>query len=559
MLLAQEGVSEEWRAEAERRRALLLELEDDPEGQERERRRCADDPIYFINSYGWTFDPRDEVKFRPFLLWPVQVYFIKWIDQLLKDGRNGLCEKSRDTGATWCAGCYACHGFLFKRGFKATFGSRKQEYVDSSDNPDSIFEKIRMFLRMLPSWMMPKGWDWNKHSRMLRLVNRRMRSTITGEGGKNMGRGGRATLYVLDEAAFVEQPEIVENALSAVARTRLDISTPNGMGNPFQVKRDSGKIPVFRLFWKDDPRKNAWVIYDRMGEVWSYGLGQCTEPVPAGGRLSYPWWDKEEEEKGPIVMAQEYGIDYAASLEGLLVPALWVQAAVDLAKRYPEVMAAAMRHQPVAGQDVADEGGAENVFIARRGPLVFAPKTWKSGGPTDTANTAETHARNFGVLAVLVDAIGVGAGVISHWVARSRSLKLPYEFFAVKWGGRPTEAVWPDKLTSQDKFEDLKAELHWIVRRRFERTFEFVEQGIEHNPADLISIPNDPELIRQCSLVRWFTTEKSKIVIESKKELVKRGVKSPDLWDALVLTFAPRRKKRSGASVGGKRKTSSRL
>ncbi|MCZ7607566.1 MAG: hypothetical protein M5U25_16165 [Planctomycetota bacterium] len=46
-------------------------------------------------------------------------------------------------------------------------------------------------------------------------------------------------------------------------------------------------------------------------------------------------------------------------------------------------------------------------------------------------------------------------------------------------------------------------------------------------------------LCMQLSQVRWHRTPAGKIQIETKEQLQKRGVKSPDHADALVLAFAP--------------------
>ncbi len=106
--------------------------------------------------------------------------------------------------------------------------------------------------------------------------------------------------------------------------------------------------------------------------------------------------------------------------------------------------------------------------------------------------------------------------------------------------GRPQrrEDRWPDGKTSKELFVNLRAELAWKLRKRFERAYEFLHEGVLHAPEDMISIPNDPNLIPDLSLELYFRTETGKIQLESKKDMQKRGVKSPDYKDALAFSFA---------------------
>ena len=53
----------------------------------------------------------------------------------------------------------------------------------------------------------------------------------------------------------------------------------------------------------------------------------------------------------------------------------------------------------------------------------------------------------------------------------------------------------------------------------------------------MISVPNHPELIAQLSLPIYMSTEQGKVQIESKDDMRRRGIESPDFADALVLAF----------------------
>jgi phage terminase large subunit len=114
---------------------------------------------------------------------------------------------------------------------------------------------------------------------------------------------------------------------------------------------------------------------------------------------------------------------------------------------------------------------------------------------------------------------------------------LPFLATPVNFGGEATRNKWPDGRTAKEKFRNLRAEMWWNLRVRFERAYEFREQGISHPFEDMISIPNHPQLIAELSTVLVEHSETGKIQLESKKAMKNRGVKSPDFGDALALAF----------------------
>jgi hypothetical protein len=455
-----------------------------------------------------TYDPRERNPVIPFDLFPRQVEFLEWLAEREARQEHGLVEKSRDMGITWLCCAYALHGWFFRDGYQVGFGSRKLEYVDKIGDPGAIFEKLRFLWRNLPRWMLPPGFRSDMHDCYTKLINPANGSTITGEGGDNIGRGGRSSIYFVDESAFLERPESVERSLSQTTNVRIDVSTHNGPGTVFYRKRFGGKVAVFIFDWKDDPRKNE------------------KETLP-DGREVFPWYEEQKARFDPVTVAQEIDHDPTASLEGICIPAAWVRAAVEL--QLPE------SGSTRAGLDIAEEGVDLNVFIPRRGPVVKLPISWGQCNTTETAHRAADEAERQGVTALNYDCIGVGAGVRGTLTTSERALRFTPN--AVNVGESPSEDVWPDGKTSKERFLNLRAELWWKLRGRFEKAFEFKEHGTAHPPDEMISIPNHPELIADLSMPLYFRTETGKIKLESKEAMRRRGVKSPDYGDALALAF----------------------
>lgn len=459
-------------------------------------------PVDFINDWMVTYDPRKTPSTVPFILWPKQREYIHWLSERYALKEDGLAEKSRDAGATFLNVAFAVCLWLFEPGSKVSFGSRKEALVDKIGDTDTIFEKIRIILRGLPSEFLPRGYNELKHVTYMKAINPQTGATITGEAGDNIGRGGRSGLYFKDEAAFYERPELIDAALSQNSDVKIDVSTPNGNGNPFYRKRFSGKIKVFVFDWRDDPRKDD------------------------------SWYQKQKDSLEPWILAQEVDRDYSAAVEGICIPAAFVRAAIDY-----KVRGAGF---PVAGLDVADEAG-ENVLTIREGVKVTKVIPWTGSNTTQTARKAVMLCKEELVVLLNYDSIGVGAGVTGE-ISELKAIHtgdgsyMPI-VMPVNTGNDELTGMYTDTIPDKKIFVNKRASMWWKARRRFERTYEVVN-GIKTWPEiDLISIPNDPELVAQLSQPLVQFRDGGKIQIESKKDMRKRGIKSPDRADSLMLAF----------------------
>jgi phage terminase large subunit len=509
----------------------LLEISRSQRTQSIELELCRRDVLYWFANWAWTYDPRaaeQGTAHIPLDLFPRQIEMVKWLDARVAMREDGLLEKSRDIGFTWVAGGYALHKWLFQPGFKTTFGSRKGEYVDRIGDPDSIFEKIRMMLRALPGWMLPENFKAFEHDHHMLMLNPQNENTIRGEGGDEMGRGGRSSIYFIDEAAFIERAERVEASTSANSDVRIWGSSVQGMGNLFARKRFGGGLrpdQIFRFHWTDDPRKTQ------------------------------EWAVKKQASMESHVWASEYDIDYSASVEGICIPAKWVDAAKRIRKLLPGLEPEV---HGIAGLDVGAGGKAKSVFVARFGSMVVCPVGWGDPDTGETALRAIKEAQDIKIArsngtvckvkSLRYDSIGVGQGVQTT-LKRMQPKGDTVTTSATNVGDPPSDRTWPDGQTSKEKFANLKAEAWWMMRDRFKTTYEmalFLEgaaDGHKHPVEDLISLPDDSEgphavaLSSQISLVKWEHNEKGKIIIESKKHLSGRGIASPDYADALALTF----------------------
>jgi len=477
------------------------------------RKGGAQGCIDFIEDWMFTYDPRREIQWLPFCLFPKQKEFMYWLHDHFISKDDGLVEKSRDVGLTWMCMAFSIWLWRFTES-KIGFGSRKEALVDHLGDPDSIFEKGRMILSHFPREILPKKFDLAKHAGFLKIINPQTGAAITGEAGDNIGRGGRNTIYFKDEAAFYERPMRIEAALSQNSDVKIDLSTPNGTGNPFHNKRQSYvEEDIFVFDWRDDPRKTP------------------------------EWYAEQERKLDPIILAQEVNRDYGASVEGVVIPLRWVKAAINL-----DLPA---NGSTEAGLDVADEGKDQNALVIRKGVVVRFIDSWHKGNTTQTTQKAAFICREHRCHSLRYDKIGVGAGVKGELSNAGYADIIPVP---INSSSSPTPGWYSEEKKNEDMFLNYRAQMWWGLRRRFEKTYEYVTEGREYPADELISIPDDRELQNEISSPKYKFSGAGRVQIESKKDMARRGIKSPNKADALAICFGPVRIKRAGSWGNRERK-----
>lgn len=470
----------------------------------------------FVHDWGVTIDPRDPRKpaIMPFLLMPKQREWIQWQFERWQRQEDGVTEKSRDCGLSWLAMGFSVSMCLLWDNVSIGFGSEKEDKVDRSGDPDCLFYKGRMFLQYLPACF--RGpWDLKKNSAHMRLAFPTTGSSITGEAGDNIGRGGRKTIYFVDESAHVERPKLVDASLVANTNCRIDISSVNGSANSFYDRAHNPNIPKFTFHYLDDLRKTA------------------------------AWVAEKKAKTDPVVWAAEYEINYAASIEGVIIPQEWVQAAVDSHKKL-QLEPSGVKD---AAFDVADQGKDKNALATRYGFLLRTCESWRGKGSDIYASVEKVFllCDQLGLESFGYDADGMGASVRgdARKINEARiDRKLPqvrvYEFRGSGAVIDPERKVRGTDRTNKDFFENRKAQAWWDLRQTFLNTFRAVT-GQSYEPNDLISIDSTiPERARLCielSQPVWEPSKTGKMMVNKTPD----EVPSPNLADSVMMLFARRR------------------
>lgn len=480
-----------------------------------------ENPWQFITDWGCTVDPRNpEIGLPavvPFILFPRQIEWCEWIIQRWRAREPGVTFKSRELGVTWLAVALSATLCLFNRSLTIGFGSRKLELVDKLGDPDSIFWKAREFLELVPPEF--KG-GWTRKDAPEKVIKfPSTGSTMKGEGGDEIGRGGRASIYFIDESSKLEHPILVDAALSQTTNCRQDIGTANGIGNPFWQKVNGLYKPewVFLFNWRDDPRK-----------------GQ-------------DWYDALDDRMDPVTKAQEVDMDFAASVTGVVIPAAWVQSMVDAHVK--------LGIEPTGARggslDVADEGVDNNAFIVSHGCLLEFADEWTGAGSDifKTTQRAFGYCEMFQLDSFDYDADGLGAGVrgdarvINEQRAASGQRQIDVQPFRGSGEIINPEGEDVPKRKNKDFFKNQKAQSWWGLRMRAQATHRAVN-GEPYDPADIISISSKipaqtrTKLVAELSQVTYEINNTGHIVIIKTPD----GTRSPNLGDGVMMRFGRRRR-----------------
>jgi phage terminase large subunit len=498
----------------------------------------ADHIAEFISHWCITYDPRHSGRRgedgrplgtkMPFILFKRQREFVDFLLACLNGAESGLAEKCRDMGATWVACGFSVALWLFWPGAAVGWGSRKEVLVDQIGDPKCVFEKMRMIVRELPAPLLPAGFGEADDMTFMKFVNRETDATITGEAGDNIGRGGRTLIYFKDESAHYERPEKIEASLGDNTNVQIDISSVNGLGNVFHRRREAGvdwtpgkpiepgRTAVFVMDWRDHPEKD---------EAW---YARRKQKATDDGLLH--------------VFRQEVDRDYAAAIEGTIIPAEWIRSAIDahIKLKWP-----VSRRWSLA-LDVADGGLDKNAIAGVLGSVIALAETWTERDTGVTTRRAITACTGKGWVDLQYDCIGVGAGVKAEANRLDEEGELPGSIHLTPWnaGANPLDAdepVVPDDMDSPlngDFFENLKAQAWWRVRIRFEKTHRAVTEGIYYPPDELVSIDSTLPMLRQIEKELSQPVKKPgalKIIVNKTPE----GTRSPNVGDAIIMALNP--------------------
>lgn len=302
----------------------------------------------------------------------------------------------------------------------------------------------------------------------------------------------RYVLAIIDEACGV--PEQLWTAVEAITTNAdcriLAIGNPDDPGSEFaRVCKPGSGWNVITISAFDTPNFTD-------------------EQVPADLRpmLVDPEWvegmKKRYGETSPAYTSKVLGEFPDIGQDTLIAPSLILKA--QQAKMEPTT-------DQRLGVDVARFGSDQTVIYHAQGPVVREVGTYGKQATTETTGHVIDKARGIvGPYRIQVDGVGVGSGVVDQLAEQG------YPVIDMQAGSGAIDS---------DHFLNARAEWYWGLRQLFEDGAIDIDE-------------DDDELAAQLGSIKYKFTSRGQIQIESKDEMRKRGLPSPDRADALMLAKA---------------------
>lgn len=214
----------------------------------------------------------------------------------------------------------------------------------------------------------------------------------------------------------------------------------------------------------------------------------------------------------------------------------WIEAAIDAHKALGMDLAGAR----TVGYDVADSGADKNACAIFDGAICEEIDEWAAPEDELTQSTKRAWAHVKGGN-LIYDSIGVGAHVGS--TLADMKVKKGYQKFNAGGAVVNPDKEYAPKITNREKFENLKAQAWQDVADRFRNTFNAVTKGQDFPASELISISGDVAKLEQLkvelSSPRKRYSKRGLDMVETKDEMAKRGIPSPNLADAFIMGACP--------------------
>lgn len=213
---------------------------------------------------------------------------------------------------------------------------------------------------------------------------------------------------------------------------------------------------------------------------------------------------KKYGEDNPWVLVNVFGKFPPSSINTLIGPDLVSEA---MSRRYKENIYAHMQRR--LGVDVALQGDDRTVLFPRQGLMAFKPVELRTNEPADIAARVMMAKSKFHQEIDFVDATGgFGSGVISHLNMSGKD----HTVQGVHFSGKAISEAYFNK----------RAEMWWEM-------CDWIKGGGR--------LPNIPSLAKEL-VAPTYTLKNGKFLIEPKDQIKARLGFSPDMADALALTFA---------------------
>lgn len=225
--------------------------------------KCAKDPVYYMNTYGYVFDARKKMV-APMKCFEYQNDCLRHFHKF----QNNIILKSRQTGLSVVTAGYVAWRLLFRYDEKIL--------IIANDGAGAMrfLETVKQFILHTPIWLKPDEILQDNTKKIAFSNNSYAEAKAS---SPNAGRGDSLTMLILDETAFIKDDEAIwmgaGMALSQTGGKCIMISTPNGTGNLYyktwvDAIGSQNDFKGTTVHWTENPHSSVGLEYkiDPTGE-----------------------------------------------------------------------------------------------------------------------------------------------------------------------------------------------------------------------------------------------------------------------------------------------------
>lgn len=455
-------------------------------------------------------------ELKPFELNRAQTYLHAQLEYQKRDfGRvRAVILKGRQQGCSTFVQGRFFHQVATQKGKRAFILTHE---LDATRN---LFDMTKRFFDSLPAGLVPRPDTSSAKELNFSALNSGY--GVGTAGNKSVGRSQTIQLFHGSEVAYWPHAEDhAKGILQAVPNesgTEIILeSTANGIGNYFYDMWEAASSthsqfqaifipwywqPEYRLELKDD-----FCLTDEEAH-----LMNCY--ADAGLTPEHLFWRRfklREFSRDFDTAVELFNVEYPLTANDAFrnpVSNRFIKAPLVMNARARDIDTQAPL---VIGVDPAISDNDKTAIIKRRGRRAYDLETHLNLNTMQLVGVISRMIKKDNPVRVLIDSIGIGAGIVD----RLREL-----------GFDCVEGINVARASSEpDKFRNLRAEI-WHTMR------EWLAQDLP------VSIPDSDLLHGDLTSLGYKFDSNARLQIESKDELKRRGLKSPDTADALALTFA---------------------
>jgi hypothetical protein len=446
-----------------------------------------------------------------------QLYIHDKLEKQLKaTGKvRALLLKGRQQGCSTYVQARYFHKVITQTGKKAFILTHEAEATKN------LFDMAKRYYDSLPEGLAPKSDASNAKELNFKTLNSGY--SVGTAGNKAVGRSQTIQLMHASEAAYYPHAEEhAKGILQAVSNERgteiIIESTANGIGNYFYnlwCAASSGQSDFQAIFvpwfWQTEYKRS---LRDGESPTLTDEEQELLDIYSKNGLThEHLYWRRQKflEFSNDFDTARElFNTEYPfTALDAFRNPVenRFIKAQMVIAARKRTVQSDSPL---VIGCDPALSDHDRTAIIRRKGRLVYGLETYHNLNTMEIVGALRRIIDKERPQKVMVDVIGIGAGIYD------RLRELGYEMVEGVNVARSAD--------NWEKFKNLRAEL-WHEMR------EWLAQDAP------VQVPDSDELLGDLTSLGYKFDSAGRLQIESKDELRKRGMKSPDCADALALTF----------------------